>query len=180
LKHAAPADRKSTASGEAGAGRRSDIDDRWRDDGGYGSGGRDRGTDVSIFEAAGRANVLVFPDLTSANTCYKLLSWIGGAEKIGPILMGMSKPVHVPQRGCEVKEIVNLAAIAVVDAQETEVALDAELKAAKTAKNAGHADAAGAMVQHSESRAWKAQLGEATEGRGKNRSVAQLEGNVIE
>jgi uncharacterized membrane protein YcjF (UPF0283 family) len=81
---------------------------------------------------------------------------------------------------CEVKEIVNLAAIAVVDAQETEVALDAELKAAKTAKNAGHADAAGAMVQHSESRAWKAQLGEATEGRGKNRSVAQLEGNVIE
>jgi hypothetical protein len=120
----------------------------------------------------GGANVLVFPDLTSANTCYKPLSWIGGAEKIGAILMGMSKPVHVPQRGCEVKEIVNLAAIAVVDAQETEVALDAELKAAKTAKNAGHADAAGATVQHSESRAWKAQLGEATEGRGK-RSVAQ-------
>jgi malate dehydrogenase (oxaloacetate-decarboxylating)(NADP+) len=74
----------------------------------------------------GGANVLVFPDLTSANTCYKLLSLIGGAEKIGPILMGMSKPVHVLQRGCEVEEIVNIAAIAVVDAQEMEVALDAE------------------------------------------------------
>ena len=51
--------------------------------------------------------------------------------------MGMSKPVHVQQRGCEVEEIVNIAAIAVVDAQETEAGLDAELKADKTAKNAG-------------------------------------------
>jgi malate dehydrogenase (oxaloacetate-decarboxylating)(NADP+) len=68
----------------------------------------------------GGANVLVFPDLTSANTCYKLLARIGGAEAIGPILMGMSKPVHVLQRGAEVEEIVNIAAIAVVDAQETE------------------------------------------------------------
>jgi malate dehydrogenase (oxaloacetate-decarboxylating)(NADP+) len=69
----------------------------------------------------GGANVLVFPDLTSANTCYKLLARIGGAETIGPILLGMSKPVHVLQRGAEVEEIVNIAAIAVVDAQETEV-----------------------------------------------------------
>src|SRR5271169_3907699 len=68
----------------------------------------------------GGANVLVFPDLTSANTCYKLLTKIGGAETIGPILMGMSKPVHVLHRGAEVEEIVNMAAIAVVDAQETE------------------------------------------------------------
>jgi malate dehydrogenase (oxaloacetate-decarboxylating)(NADP+) len=74
----------------------------------------------------GGANVLIFPDLTSANTCYKLLSSIGGAEKIGPILMGMSKPVHVLQRGCEVEEIVNIAAIAVVDAQETGLAVGAE------------------------------------------------------
>ena len=66
----------------------------------------------------GGANVLIFPDLTSANTCYKILSKIGGAETIGPILMGMSKPVHVLQRGAEVEEIVNMAAIAVVDAQE--------------------------------------------------------------
>ena len=69
----------------------------------------------------GGANVLVFPDLNSANTCYKLLARIGGAETIGPILMGMSKPVHVLQRGAEPEEIVNIAAIAVVDAQETEV-----------------------------------------------------------
>lgn len=69
----------------------------------------------------GSANVLVFSDLTSANTCYKLLARIGGAETIGPILMGMSKPVHVLQRGAEVEEIVNIASIAVVDAQETEV-----------------------------------------------------------
>ena len=68
----------------------------------------------------GGANVLIFPDLTSANTCYKLLARIGGAETIGQILMGMSKPVHVLQRGAEVEEIVNMAAIAVVDAQETE------------------------------------------------------------
>jgi malate dehydrogenase (oxaloacetate-decarboxylating)(NADP+) len=72
----------------------------------------------------GGANVLVFPDLTSANTCYKLLRRIGGAETIGPILMGMSKPVHVLHRGAEVEEIVNIAAIAVVDAQETEARLE--------------------------------------------------------
>jgi malate dehydrogenase (oxaloacetate-decarboxylating)(NADP+) len=74
----------------------------------------------------GGANVLIFPDLTSANTCYKLLAQIGGEETIGPILMGMSKPVHVLQRGAEVEEIVNIAAIAVVDAQETEVRVNVE------------------------------------------------------
>ena len=75
----------------------------------------------------GGANVLIFPDLNSANTCYKLLARIGGAETIGPILMGMSKPVHVLQRGAEVEEIVDIAAIAVVDAQETTERLRAEL-----------------------------------------------------
>ena len=74
----------------------------------------------------GGANVLIFPDLTSANTCYKLLAQIGGEETIGPILMGMSKPVHVLQRGAEVEEIVNIAAIAVVDAKETEVRVNVE------------------------------------------------------
>jgi malate dehydrogenase (oxaloacetate-decarboxylating)(NADP+) len=68
----------------------------------------------------GGANVLIFPDLASANTSYKLLARIGGAETIGPILMGMSKPVHVLQRGSEAEEIVDIAAIAVVDAQEAE------------------------------------------------------------
>ncbi len=74
----------------------------------------------------GGANVLVFPDLTSANTCYKLLRRIGGAETIGPILMGMSKPVHVLQWDAEVEEIVNMAAIAVVDTQETEAQFHGE------------------------------------------------------
>jgi len=63
------------------------------------------------------ANVLVFPDLNSGNICYKLLHHLGEAEAIGPILMGMNKPVHVLQRGDDVDDIVNMAAIAVVDAQ---------------------------------------------------------------
>jgi len=62
--------------------------------------------------------VLIFPDLNSANIAYKLLSKIGGGEILGPILMGMSKPVHLLSRGAEVEEIVNVTAIAVVDAQE--------------------------------------------------------------
>ena len=65
----------------------------------------------------GRANILIFPDLNSGNICYKLLHHLGGAEAIGPILMGMNKPVHVLQRGDGVDDIVNMAAIAVVDAQ---------------------------------------------------------------
>jgi len=69
----------------------------------------------------GGANVLIFPDLNSANIACKLLSKIGGAETLGPVLMGMSKPVHVVQYGAEVEEIVSTAAMAVVDAQEMEV-----------------------------------------------------------
>ncbi len=67
----------------------------------------------------GGANVLIFPDLNAGNIAYKLLMKVAGAEAIGPILMGMKKPVHVLQRGASVDEIVNMAAIAVVDAQET-------------------------------------------------------------
>jgi malate dehydrogenase (oxaloacetate-decarboxylating)(NADP+) len=63
------------------------------------------------------ANVLVFPSLESGNIAYRLLMRLGGAEAIGPILMGLSKPVHVIQRSAEVNDIVNVAAIAVVDAQ---------------------------------------------------------------
>ena len=66
----------------------------------------------------GGANVLIFPDLEAGNIAYKLLNRIGNCEVIGPILMGTSKPVHVLQRGAEVNEIVNVAAIAAVDAQE--------------------------------------------------------------
>src|SRR5580765_494314 len=66
----------------------------------------------------GGANVLVFPSLESGNIAYKLLQRIGGAELIGPLLTGLSRPVHVLQRGSEVNDIVHVAAVAVVDAQE--------------------------------------------------------------
>ena len=72
-----------------------------------------------ISQLKGKANALIFPDLNSANIAYKLLAKIGGGETLGPILMGMSRPVHLLARGAEVEEIVNLTAIAVVDAQET-------------------------------------------------------------
>ena len=66
----------------------------------------------------GDANVFIFPDLNSGNISYKLLNKLGEAEAVGPILMGMKKPVHVLQRGDDVSDIVNMAAVAVVDAQE--------------------------------------------------------------
>jgi malate dehydrogenase (oxaloacetate-decarboxylating)(NADP+) len=65
-----------------------------------------------------RPNVLIFADLEAANAAYKLVWRLAGAEAIGPILLGLRKPVHVLQRGVEVADIVNMAAIAVVDAQE--------------------------------------------------------------
>lgn len=63
------------------------------------------------------ANVLVFPNLTAANASYKLLNRLGGAEVIGPILSGLSKPVHVLQRDASVSDVVNMTAIAVAEAQ---------------------------------------------------------------
>ena len=65
-----------------------------------------------------KANVLIFPNLASGNIAYKLVRHIGKTEAIGPVLMGLSKPVHVLQRGDEVIDIVNMTAIAVMDAQE--------------------------------------------------------------
>ena len=72
----------------------------------------------SFSELDDPANVLVFPNLEAGNIAYKLLQRLGGAEAIGPMLVGMDKPVHVLQRGDEVKDIVNLAGVAVVDAQD--------------------------------------------------------------
>lgn len=62
-------------------------------------------------------NTIIFPNLTSGNIAYKLMQEIGGAEVVGPILMGMKKPIHVVPMECSVREIVNMATIAVVDAQ---------------------------------------------------------------
>ncbi|APX96097.1 NADP-dependent malic enzyme [Natronorubrum daqingense] len=64
------------------------------------------------------ANVLVLPNLEAGNICYKLLQRLGGAEAIGPMLVGMDRPVHVLQRDDDVSDIVNLAAVATVDAQD--------------------------------------------------------------
>ncbi|MCF6265991.1 MAG: NADP-dependent malic enzyme [Desulfuromusa sp.] len=69
----------------------------------------------------GDANVFIFPDLQSGNISYKLLNKLGGADAVGPILMGTKKPIHVLQRGDDVADIVNMAAVAVVDAQENEI-----------------------------------------------------------
>src|ERR1043165_8873579 len=63
------------------------------------------------------ANTLIFPNLDSGNIAYKLMMEMGAAEAIGPILLGMRKPVHILQLGSSVREIVNVVTIAVVDAQ---------------------------------------------------------------
>lgn len=78
----------------------------------------------------GGANVLIFPDLQSCNIACKLIGPLGNAEVIGPVLVGMAKPVHLLQRGVEVEEIVNIATIAVVDAQDSSVPESARLAAA--------------------------------------------------
>ena len=66
------------------------------------------------------ANTLVFPNLESGNIAYKLLQQIGNAEAVGPILLGMNKPVHVLQLDSSVREIVNMVTIAIVDVQSRE------------------------------------------------------------
>jgi len=64
------------------------------------------------------ANVLVFPDLASANIAYKLLRQFADARSLGPLLMGMDKPVAVLQKGFDVDDVITLSALAVHDAQE--------------------------------------------------------------
>ncbi len=73
--------------------------------------------DFPFSTLKGGANVLIFPDLAAANIAYRLLGRIGGAETLGPIMMGMSKPAYVLPQGVEVEDIVNIAALAVVEAE---------------------------------------------------------------
>ena len=69
-------------------------------------------------ELDGPANILIFPELNSANIGYKLMRHLGKAEVVGPILIGMNRPVSVLERDCSVRTVVNMAAITVVHAQE--------------------------------------------------------------
>lgn len=70
--------------------------------------------------AGRKVNTLIFPNLDAANITYKLLKELNKSDSIGPIMMGMRKPVHILQLGASVDEIVNMTAIAVIDAQECE------------------------------------------------------------
>jgi malate dehydrogenase (oxaloacetate-decarboxylating)(NADP+) len=73
--------------------------------------------------AGKKVNTLIFPNLEAANITYKLLKELDNVVSIGPIMMGMDKPVHIFQLGASVEEMVNMAAVAVVDAQEKEYRL---------------------------------------------------------
>nr|WP_315186432.1 NADP-dependent malic enzyme [uncultured Flavobacterium sp.] len=70
--------------------------------------------------AGKKVNTLIFPNLESANITYKLMKELNKVDSIGPIMLGMGKPVHIFQLGASVEEMVNMAAIAVIDAQEKE------------------------------------------------------------
>ncbi len=70
------------------------------------------------FSQVRDANVLIFPSLEAANVTYKLLERLGGATTLGPILLGTGAPIHVLQRGADVRDIVNMAAVAVMDSIE--------------------------------------------------------------
>jgi malate dehydrogenase (oxaloacetate-decarboxylating)(NADP+) len=67
-----------------------------------------------------RVNTLIFPNLSSGNISYKLLGMLGGGELVGPILSGMKKPIHILQMGAEAREILQITALAVTDAQRLE------------------------------------------------------------
>ena len=72
--------------------------------------------DFTFSSIQGDANCLIFPNLESGNSAYKLLQRLAGAEVFGPFLSGLKKPVHVLHRAQDVQDIVNMAAIAVLEA----------------------------------------------------------------
>ena len=80
---------------------------------------RELRSEIFSFSELGnkKTNTLIFPNLSSGNIAYKLMQEMGGYEAVGPILLGMKKPVHILQLGSSVREIVNMVAVAVTDAQ---------------------------------------------------------------
>ncbi len=83
---------------------------------------RELRSEIFSFSELGnkKTNTLIFPNLSSGNIAYKLMQEMGGYEAVGPILLGMKKPVHILQLGSSVREIVNMVAVAVTDAQTRE------------------------------------------------------------
>jgi malate dehydrogenase (oxaloacetate-decarboxylating)(NADP+) len=77
--------------------------------------------------AGKKVNTLIFPNLESANITYKLMKELNKSDSIGPIIMGLSKSVHILQLGASVNEIVNMTAVAVIDVQEREKRKKAKL-----------------------------------------------------
>ena len=71
----------------------------------------------TFSQLKGRANIMIFPSLEAGNIAYKLMARLGGAEAIGPILLGLEKSVHVLQRHCDVETIVRMSAIAATDTE---------------------------------------------------------------
>jgi malate dehydrogenase (oxaloacetate-decarboxylating)(NADP+) len=63
-------------------------------------------------------NTLIFPNLSAGNIAYNLLQEVGGADSIGPVVLGLKKPVHILQLGSSVRSIFNMVLIAVIDAQQ--------------------------------------------------------------
>ena len=94
----------------------------------------DTGTDHNpltntVLLAGKKVNTLIFPNLESGNITYKLLKELHKSESIGPIMMGLSKAVHIVQLGASVNEIVNMTAIAVIDVQERQKRKKSKAKA---------------------------------------------------
>ena len=73
-------------------------------------------------------NTFIFPNLDAANITYKLLKGLNNADSIGPIMLGLRKPAHILQLGASVDEMVNMAAVAAIDAQEREKRKKAKLE----------------------------------------------------
>jgi len=96
----------------------------------------------------GEVNTLIFPNLAAGNIAYNLLQEVGGADSIGPILLGLKKPVHVLQLGSSIRSIFNMVVIAVVDAQSksrnreaTQPVTPEEIKRSKWWKSRGRTPA---------------------------------------